>query len=244
MGIPFLARTWPLTVVEVAVEYDELFLKQQWLLSLNFQFQRDFEIFCRNFSHTLRGRQRQAVELLHFQSLSQTLSLKTCLIKGPVPASLTPEYIALFYAMQDLLAKLPDRPTLTLDYGVLPGLWLVASECSDYSLRLQAIYAVQTWPHCEGIINSNVIVSIALNNLKGGQRTQGHSYGSIIDADAEEELSRFLFDTLMSTQQSTNWSIVRGADLLRDKLLNKRPHRKACFMIIQVNVNYSIYGGK
>jgi hypothetical protein len=218
LGIPYLARTWPLSAVEVAAEYGELFLKQQQILSLNYQFQYHFGIFCRDFSHTLRGRERQAIDLLHLQSLVQTLSLKTCLIKGPVPASLTPEYIALFSAIQEFLAKFSDRPTLTLDHGVLPGLWVVASQSPDYSLRLQAIYTVQTWPHCEGIINSNVVVSMALNKLKGELRTQGYPYSSIIDADAEEKLSRFLFDTLMSTQQSTNWSVIRGADVLQRQI--------------------------
>ncbi|KAJ5381176.1 uncharacterized protein N7496_003604 [Penicillium cataractarum] len=215
MGIPFLARCWPLSAVEVAAEYDELFQRQQQLLSLNYQFQHDFGIFCRDFSHNLCGREQQAIDVLQLQSLGQILSLKTCLIKGSVPASLKPEYVALFSAHQEFLAKCSDRPTLTLDYGVLPGLWVVASQCPDYSIRLQAIHTLQTWPHCEGIINSNLIVSMALKKLKEELRTHGHPYSSIIDADMEEKLSRFLLDTLMSSQQSTNWSFIRGVDLLQ-----------------------------
>jgi hypothetical protein len=215
MGIPFLARCWPLSAVEIAAEYDELFQKQQQILSLNYQFQYHFGIFYRDFYHTLHGRDQLAIDLLQLQSLGQILSLKTCLIKGQVPASLTPDYIALFSAHQEFLAKCPDRPTFTLDYGVLAGLWVVASQCPDYSIRLQAIYTLQTWPHCEGIINSNVVVSMALTSLKAELQTRGQLYSSIIDVDMEEELSRFLFDTLTLTQQSTNWSFIRGADLLR-----------------------------
>ncbi|KAJ5820598.1 hypothetical protein N7474_006189 [Penicillium riverlandense] len=215
MGIPFLARCWPSSAVEIAAEYNELFQKQQQILSLNYEFQHHFWIFYRDFYHSLRARDQQGVDLLQLQSLAQILSLKTCLIKGPVPTSLTPEYISLFSAYQAFLAKSFDRPTFTLDYGVVPGLWVVASQCPDYSIRLQAIHTLQTWPHCEGIINSNVTVSIALNCLKAELRTRGQLYSSIIDADMEEELSRFLFDTLVSTQQGTNWSVIRGTDLLR-----------------------------
>lgn len=215
IGIPFLARCWPLSAVETAAQYDEFFQKQQQILCLSYQFQYHLEIFNRDFYHTLRGREQQAIDLLQLQSLAQILSLKTCLIKGQVPARLTPDYITLLSAHQQFLAKCSDRPTFTLDYGVLPGLWVVASQCPDYSIRLQAIYTLQTWPHCEGIINSNVIVSVALKRLKAELRTHGQLYSSIVDADMEEELSKFLFDTLTLTQQSTNWSVIRGTDLLR-----------------------------
>jgi hypothetical protein len=128
---------------------------------------------------------------------------------------LTPEYISLFSAHQAFLAKSSDRPTFTLDYGVVPGLWVVASQCPDYSVRLQAIYTLQTWPHCEGIINSNVLVSMAVKSLKAELQTHGQLDSWIIDADMEEELSRFLFDTFTSTKQVTDWSFIRGTDLLR-----------------------------
>lgn len=213
IGIPFLARCWPLPAVDIAAEYDELFQQQQQILSLNYRFQHHFGIFYLDFYHTFRGRDQQAIHLLHLQSLGQILSLKTCLIKGPVPASFTPEYLALFSAHQEFLARFSYRPTLTLDYGVLPGLWVVASECPDYSIRLQAIYTLHTWPHFEGIINSNIMVSMALRRLKTELRTRGQSYRSIIEADMEEKLSRFLFETLTLTQQSTNWSFIRGSDL-------------------------------
>jgi hypothetical protein len=215
MGIPVLARCWPSSAVEIAAGYSELFLKQQQILSLNYKFQQHFGILYREIYHTLRGRDQQGVDLLQLQSLGQILSLKTCLIKGPVPKSLTPEYISLFSAHQAFLAKSSDRPTFTLDYGVVPGLWVVASQCPDYSVRLQAIYTLQTWPHCEGIINSNVLVSMAVKSLKAELQTHGQLDSWIIDADMEEELSRFLFDTFTSTKQVTDWSFIRGTDLLR-----------------------------
>ncbi|KAJ5737906.1 uncharacterized protein N7483_003031 [Penicillium malachiteum] len=213
LGLPFLARCWPSSAVQIAAEYNEFFQTQQHILSLNLEFQYHFGIFYRDIYHTLCDRDQRGVDLLQLQSLSQILSLKTCLIKGPVPAALTPEYISLLSAHQAFLAKSGDRPSFTLDYGVVPGLWVVASQCPDCSIRLQAIHTLECWPHCEGLVNSNVIVSMALKSLKAELQTRGQLYGSIIGVGKEEELSRFLFDELMSKQQVTSWSFIRGTEL-------------------------------
>ncbi|KAJ5376274.1 hypothetical protein N7509_013160 [Penicillium cosmopolitanum] len=215
IGIPFLARCWPSSAAEVAAEYDELFQKQQYILLLNYEFQKRFSIFYFEFYSSLSRRDQGCIDVLQVQSLGQILSLKTCLIKGPVPESLTPEYRALLLAVQDFMAKFPDRPTFTLDYGVLPTLWVIASQCPDYAIRLEAIRTVQSWPHCEGIVNSNVITSMALNNLKADLRIPGQPDSSIIDAETEEELSKFLFDMLNSTEQAKKWSFIRGHYVLR-----------------------------
>jgi hypothetical protein len=218
LGIPFLARCWPFSAAEVTSQCDELVQKQQEILFYNYQFQKRFSLFYRDSYHTLSRREQEGVDVSQLQSLSQMLSLETCLIKGPIPENLTPKYISLLSAHQAFLAKFSDRPTLTLDYGVLPGLWVVASECPDYAVRLQAIRAVEMWPHCEGIVNSNVIVSMALNNLKKELWMHGQPDASIIDAETEEELSRFLLDTLSSGEQAANWSFIRGSDVARRKL--------------------------
>ncbi|KAJ6007264.1 hypothetical protein N7540_011240 [Penicillium herquei] len=213
LGLPFLARCWPSSATEITAEYNELFQTQQEILSLNHNFQQHFEIFYRDIYPTLCNRDQQGVDLLQLQSLSQILSLKTCLIKGPVPETLTPEYISLLSAHQAFLANSGDRPSFTLDYGVVPGLWVVASQCPDCSIRLQAIHTLESWPHCEGMVNSNVIVSMALKSLKEELRTRGQLYSSIIGAGKEEELSRFLFEELMSKQPVTSWSFIRGTEL-------------------------------
>jgi len=212
LGIPFLARCWPISASQVASEYEELFLKQQMILSLNLQFQSHFEIFLRDIYHTLSSRDQQSVDVLQLQSLSQILSLKTCLIKGSIPDTFTAEYLNLLLAHREFLARFPGRSTFTLDYGVLPGLWVVASECPNYSIRLQAIQTLHSWPHCEGIINSNVVVSMALRKLKKELGICGQPNSSIMDANLEEELSQYLVD-MMSEQQATNWSFIRGAEM-------------------------------
>lgn len=215
MGIPFLARCWPFSAAEIAVEYESLFQKQQEIMFLNYEFQSRFRIFYREYYTTLSLREQGCIDMLQIQSLGQILSLKTCLIKGPVPESLTPEYSTLLLAVQDFMAKFPDRPTFTLDYGILPTLWVVASQCPDYAIRLEAIRTVQIRPHCEGIVNSNVIVSMALNNLKVDLRIWVQPDSSIIDAETEEELFKFLSDTLKSSEQAKNWSFIRGRKIFR-----------------------------
>lgn len=213
LGIPFLARCWPISASQVASEYGELFLKQQMILSLNLQFQSHYEIFLRDIYHTLSSCDQQSVDVLQLQSLSQILSLKTCLIKGSIPDIFTAEYLNLLLAHQEFLARFPRRSTFTLDYGVLPGLWVVASECPNYSIRLQAIQTLHSWPHCEGIVNSNVVLSMALRKLKKELGIYSQSNSSIMDANTEEELSQYLVD-MMSEQQATSWSFIRGAEIV------------------------------
>ncbi|OQE16178.1 hypothetical protein PENSTE_c025G01934 [Penicillium steckii] len=212
LGIPFLARCWPISASQVASEYKELFLNQHMILSLNLQFQSHFEIFLRDIYHTLSSRDQQSVDVLQLQSLSQILSLKTCLIKGSIPDTFTAEYLNLLLAHRGFLAKFSGRSTFTLDYGVLPGLWVVASECPNYSIRLQAIQTLHSWPHCEGIINSNVVVSMALRKLRRELGICGQPNSSIMDANTEEELSQYLVN-MMSAQQAMNWSFIRGAEI-------------------------------
>ncbi|CRG91370.1 hypothetical protein PISL3812_08418 [Talaromyces islandicus] len=236
LGIPFLARCWPLSAVEIGREYTDLFQKQQQILSLNYEFQHHFEIFYRDFYHTLSDHDQRGVDVSQLQSLSQILSLKTCLINGPVPESLTPEYINLLSAHQAFLVRFSGRPTFTLDYGVIPGLWVVASQCPDYSIRLQAIHTLQTWPHCEGIINSNVIASAAMENLRAELRIRDQLDRSIIDADTEKELSKFLLDTLTSTQQAMNWSFIHGTDLLRKLLTTEIDRSKESSALSSVSL--------
>ena len=59
--------------------------------------------------------------------------------KGTVPEAFMPEYITLASAVEALMNKLSARPTMTLDGRVIPELFIVASSCPDYRVRLRAI---------------------------------------------------------------------------------------------------------
>lgn len=216
-GIPFLARCWPLSKSEIAVSYGELSNRQQQLLSLYFQFQERFQMFKSLYYDSIPRHEQRAVDLLQIQCFGQMLSLKTCLIKGPIPTRMTPEYLALLSAHESFLEKFPERPSFTLDYGIIPGLWVVASQCPLYSVRIQAIKILQSWPHVEAFKNSNVAASLALEIIKRELQTEDERAISVIDEYADKELAHFLFDTLRSTQYSESWSFIRAYNILEQK---------------------------
>ncbi|KAH8700470.1 hypothetical protein BGW36DRAFT_415520 [Talaromyces proteolyticus] len=217
IGIPFLAKCWPLSGTEIKAEYGKLFYKQQRLLSSYYQLQRQAGIFHKRFFHQLSHKEQVGLEILQLQCLGQILGLKTCLIDGLVPADLLPEYETLLAACEELVSKFPARPTITLDYCCVASLYVVVSRCPQYSLRLQAINVLLSWPHSEGVINSNVVASLALETMKTELQTkdQRDMYMSLVDREADEELARFLFDTLRSAQDATNWSLIRAAKIFQ-----------------------------
>ncbi|KAI7978216.1 hypothetical protein EIK77_009756 [Talaromyces pinophilus] len=127
---------------------------------------------------------------------------------------MTPEYLALLSAHELFLAKFSERPSFTLDYGIIPGLWVVASQCPLYSVRIQAIKVLQSWPHAEAFKNSNVAASLALEIIKKELQAEDGRVMSVIDEYADKELAYFLFETLRSTQYSENWSFIRAYNIL------------------------------
>jgi hypothetical protein len=132
-----------------------------------------------------------------------------------MPTSLTPEYLALLSAHESFLAKFSEKPSFTLDYGIIAGLWVVASQCPLYSVRIQAIKILQSWPHIEGFKNSEVAASLAIEVIKKDllQAEEGLAM-SVINQYADKESARFLFDILKATECSEYWSFIRAYNIL------------------------------
>lgn len=214
-GIPFLARCWPLSGDAIAASYGELSDRQLQLLSFYFQFQERFQMFKNLYYKKIDHLERRAVDILELQCLGQILSLKTCLIKGPVPIGLTPEYLALLSAHETFLSKFSERPSFTLDYGIIPGLWVIASQCPVYLVRIQAIKILQSWPHVEAFKNSNMATSLALEIIRRELQPEYGLAMSMIDDHGDSELVHFLFETLKSTQYSENWSFIRAYNIFK-----------------------------
>ncbi|KNG91267.1 hypothetical protein ANOM_000352 [Aspergillus nomiae NRRL 13137] len=212
-GIHFLANRWRLSSAQVQANYSKLCLRQQRLLSLYTRFRHQFETFYDRYYPSLSYRRQQSADIVRLQYRSQLVAIKTCLMKKPVPKDLIPEYEALLLAHEAYMAKFPERPTITLDLGIIPGLHTVAVNCPRYSLRLRAIKALLAWPHYEGIISSTFAASIAIVSLKAELEATNQHISSII-GEPEEELARYLFDTVTSTQNIPNWTTVRASRFL------------------------------
>ncbi|KAB8224276.1 hypothetical protein BDV33DRAFT_188254 [Aspergillus novoparasiticus] len=213
-GVHFLANRWLLSSAEVQTNYSKLCLKQQRILSLYTRFRHQFETFYDRYYPSLSYKGQQSADIVRLQYRSQLVSVKTCLMKKPVPKDLIPEYEALLLAHEAYMAKFPERPTITLDLGIIPGLHTVAVNCPRYPLRLRAIKALLAWPHYEGIISSTFAASIAIVSLKAELEAKNQKGTSCVIDEAEEELARYLFDTVTSTQNIPNWTTVRASRFL------------------------------
>lgn len=215
LGIPFLAKCWLLSSTQIESEYEKLFHMQHWLLSRYCQLQNQIEAFGSHHSIQFSPGEYRGLEILRIQCLGQILALRTCLIDGPVPAEFIPDYVGVLSVIETFMAKFPGRPTFTLDYGVIPTLYVVASRCPQYLIRLQAINLIISWPHCEGLVNSNVAASLALKTLKSELQINNQEDISLVDQKTDVELKDFLINMLSSTEGVANWSTIRAARVLQ-----------------------------
>ena len=62
--------------------------------------------------------------------------------------------------------RFPERPGITMDEAVLPGLVLVAFGAPDLDVRWRAIDMLLAWPHLEGPWDSRAIARRAIENIK------------------------------------------------------------------------------
>ncbi|KAL2823128.1 hypothetical protein BJX63DRAFT_426944 [Aspergillus granulosus] len=213
IGIPFLAKCWVLTGAEIEADYLNLHRQQERLLSLYYRLRDKIQALCNRPHPELSYKEQRGISLSMLQCLSQILGIKTCLIDGPLPASWTPEFAALLSAHEDFLANFPERPTITLDYGIIPGLYVV-TKCPHYLVRLQAIDILLNWPHCEAVVNSNIVASLALETLKVEMQDRDRLDVLGVDDEAAKALNSFLFNTLKSTPQAEKWSAIRASKII------------------------------
>ncbi|KAL4750724.1 hypothetical protein BDW72DRAFT_175464 [Aspergillus terricola var. indicus] len=193
MEVPFLAKCWSLSTAEIEADYDNLYHKQQRILSYAYGIKTQIQCFYSFSYHQLTYNERRRVELSLLQCLAQIVANKTCLFGGLVPADLTFEYVAILDFYDSIMARFPERPTITLDNGVIPTLWMIASKCPDYTVRLRAIRELLSWPHCEAFCNSNVGASLALESLKADLQADNQILSSLaLTGQSCEELGRFL----------------------------------------------------
>ncbi|OGM43366.1 hypothetical protein ABOM_008726 [Aspergillus bombycis] len=99
---------------------------------------------------------------------------------------------------------------MTLDGGVIPGLFIVASSCPDYRVRLRAIRSLLAWPHCEGWANSNLAASLTLESLKVEMARENQKRIQKVAEVVNNRDDNYLLDTLKSVETIADWSPVRG----------------------------------
>ncbi|RAH47405.1 Zn(II)2Cys6 transcription factor [Aspergillus brunneoviolaceus CBS 621.78] len=110
----------------------------------------------------LTPKSRHGVELLELLVITISLVVQT----GPLhhdPEQLrrfTPQYRAVLRRIQRFIADFPRRPTVTVDLGVVPLLFIVGDGCQDFRLRWEAMQALRDWPHQEGPFHSVAVAAL------------------------------------------------------------------------------------
>jgi hypothetical protein len=94
--------------------------------------------------------------------------LQTCLL-GKNYAALahyTADLEKVCVLTEEIMRKFPERPSFTLEAGVLPPLYLAAIVCVEYGVRWRAIELLRSWQHREGPFDSNWLASLAEESLR------------------------------------------------------------------------------
>ncbi|OGM43799.1 C6 zinc finger domain protein [Aspergillus bombycis] len=170
----FLMDCWSKPDKEIICHYKGLQQEQQKLFSELNHFSSQFDAFY-NYSYTRLGRKDQrGADMINILRHTTSLSIRTSLIRDEVLLSqYQPEYKANLALVEAVMYKFRERPNYTLDMGVVPPLYIISIGCPDYSLRWRAIELLRSWPHREGVFDSNWAAFIAEEHIKTELRLQG-----------------------------------------------------------------------
>lgn len=215
--VPFFAKCWKLSKEQKEAEYDELSRLQKLFLSRGRDIERRFNIWYAVYQNKATYQEKYALELLRLQCPGAGISLQSCLCDGPAPEDLMPEFERTMEMYDAFVTKFPERPTIMLNQGVIVSLWCVASKGPRWAIRLRAINALLSWPHCEGFANSNVAASVALESLKADMQKSGHVEMAVLSGEGQEDLAKFWAQTVKAVPQMQNWSPVRSTKVLQEK---------------------------
>ncbi|GKZ21590.1 hypothetical protein AbraIFM66951_005204 [Aspergillus brasiliensis] len=136
--------------------------------SLATRFWQSFEPFYRSTYHRLDRKEQRSIELIHLQHLGVMVSLETAMLAGneSALAAFTPAIERIVSLAESIMIRFPERPTISIDVGVLPLLYDGAMICRDYRIRWRAIKLLRSWPHREGPFDSNWILALAEEALR------------------------------------------------------------------------------
>ncbi|RAH75040.1 Zn(II)2Cys6 transcription factor [Aspergillus aculeatinus CBS 121060] len=135
----------------------------------------------------LSPKSRHGIELLELLIITASLVVHT----GPLhhdPERLqlfTPQYRALLRRIQRFIANFPLRPTVTVDLGVIPLLFVVGDGCQDFRLRWEALQALRDWPHQEGPFHSVAVAALLEDRM--GRELRASLRRSTLERRASEQ---------------------------------------------------------
>ncbi|RAH51163.1 Zn(II)2Cys6 transcription factor domain-containing protein, partial [Aspergillus brunneoviolaceus CBS 621.78] len=217
-SIGFIGHAWQTPKAKIHAEYDAFWLARQRILSRYQQFTRALNSFYETQAHTLTSKEHRAVTLLRELEIVQTLSLRLTLhdtSDASDQARILSDFTTLLSSSLAVIGTIArSTTTVIIEPLVIGGLHIVATQCPDFTLRVQALDAMRSWPHSEGLVNSEVWAALATEALRAdllqriaqdGENRTGVAYPM--------ETDRFLVEVLRSSHTAKDWAPVRAKDL-------------------------------
>ncbi|PYH86061.1 hypothetical protein BO82DRAFT_350368 [Aspergillus uvarum CBS 121591] len=208
--IAFLMRS---TQAEILAKYDDLWLKRQRILARYADITQALDSFCQERRSRFTLKEERGADVLRHLLLVQYVTLRVLFPGDYTTSQITVECAALLSSSLAIMDQISRSTTFTMEPVVCPGLHIVATLCPDLRLRVRAIEALRAWPHMEGMINSQVCASIAVEALKAEVQKMGKDGESWIAAEYPEERDRFLVEVLQSSQKAADWAPIRMSQL-------------------------------
>ncbi|GLB08386.1 hypothetical protein AtubIFM57258_004275 [Aspergillus tubingensis] len=153
---------------EITRNYTTIQSSQLRARSLASRFWQSFEPFYRSSYPILDRKEQRSAELIHLQYLALMVSLDTTPLAGneAALAAFTPALEKIVSFAESIMVRFPERPSVSIEVGVLPPLYDGAMICRDYRVRWRAIKLLRAWPHREGPFDSNWILALAEEALR------------------------------------------------------------------------------
>ncbi|KAL4877093.1 hypothetical protein BJY04DRAFT_198975 [Aspergillus karnatakaensis] len=166
----FSAPCAGMTEEQVQANYPTLQTRQHAVWGQLTQFKTSFQEFYQTSYHTLSLKEQRGAEIISLRLISLPVCLQTCLLSknNPTRAHYTPDLDRVCTMAERIMNMFPspDRPSFTVEVGVIPPLHLAARACADYGVRWRAIQLLRSWPHREGPFDSNWLASLSEEALR------------------------------------------------------------------------------
>ncbi|RAK72285.1 Zn(II)2Cys6 transcription factor [Aspergillus fijiensis CBS 313.89] len=164
----FTNSTEALSHEQLAMQYESLYQEQSRRCAEVSEFARTFDHFRATRYYKLSAKEQRGADVIHLHQTAASLHLEICLLESndPLLNTYTPRFERLLACVGEVTDKFPERPSVCMDMGIIPPLFLVATGCRDYRVRERAIEALRAWPHREGPWDSNLGARIATEIMK------------------------------------------------------------------------------
>lgn len=149
----------------VAHLHPELAAKQHRLIAQLREFGQQLDVSMAHFIRPTESKEQRGLDLILLHHITFSVLVETLLCGHD--QSIYSTFITSFQRMMILSSKISQsfkgdsatgtRPTLLLDMGIIPSLFIICWKCRNSALRHQALYTLEEWPHREGLWDSRLL---------------------------------------------------------------------------------------